>query len=174
MQLPDFARDSVGLGPSLTMGIGEIEELVRRCPRGDVVRLGPPGAQELVLYMNSQQEWSGHIERIYWSVSPVTLQGVVDQVRTALTVLVSEINAHTPKGIDTPTAEVATNAITFAVSGKRNVIHVTSAQGGSTIAMPATTPDKVHWLRIVGAIILGLVAIAAAVFGLMQVQSWSF
>jgi hypothetical protein len=74
---------------------------------------------------------------------------------------------------DEPSADIASNALAVAMSGKGNRVTVTSPQGGSTVATPA--PDSLstwHWLRMAGAIILGLVAIA--VVGLMQVQDWSF
>jgi len=155
------------------MGIAEIERLAHHCAPGDVVRLGPPHAQELVLYMNSQQEWSGHIERIYWGVSPVALEGVVEQVGTALTVLVAEIHANVPDGTVTPSAEVATNAITFAVTGKRNKINLAAAQGGSMMTSTAAEEPR-RWARTAGAVLLGLVAIIGVIFTLMQVQGWTF
>ena len=75
------------------MGIGEIEQLARRCPDDDVVKLQPPGASELVGFMNARQNLSGHLQVLYWGVAPVTLDGVVEQVRTALTVMIAEIYA---------------------------------------------------------------------------------
>jgi capsular polysaccharide biosynthesis protein len=137
------------------------------------VKLGPPGSQELVMIMNSTEQWSGHIDRIYWAVSPVTLTGVVEQVRTALTVLVSEINANVPDGTATPPAEVANHAVQVAVSGKRNMINVVAALGESTVAAPSSEEEHPRrWLRIAGAVLLGLVAIVAMIFTLMQVQGW--
>jgi hypothetical protein len=174
MQLPDFAQDKINNDLPLWMSITEVERLASQCPPGDVVRLQPPLAQDLVVYMNSQQEWSGHIERIYWAVSPVALDGVVEQVRTALTVLVAEINANMPDGTVTPPAEVATNAVSFAVTGKRNKIDFAAPQGDSTITTPTPEPEPRRWLRIAGAILLGLVAIAGVIFALMQVQGWAF
>ena len=58
--------------------------------------------------MNAGAEWRGHIERMYWGVSPAVLEGVVDQVRTALINLVAEITAHMPEGVHTRSPEVAT------------------------------------------------------------------
>jgi hypothetical protein len=65
--------------------------------------------------MNAGGEWRGHIERMYWGVSPAVLEGVVDQVRAALINLVAEITAHMPEGVDTPSPEGATNAVNFLV-----------------------------------------------------------
>jgi hypothetical protein len=109
-------------------------------------------------------------------ISPVALDGVVEQVRTALTVLVAEIHAHVPEGTETPSADVASNALAVAVSGKRNTVTVTSPQGGSTVATAPASDSPEHLApaphRRGGH--PGLVGIAAVVFGLMQVQDWSF
>jgi AbiTii-like protein len=172
-QLPEVAQDKITNDLPLAMGIAEIERLARRCEPGDVVKLGPPLSQELVVLMNASGEWRGHIDRIYWAVSPTALEGVVDQVRTALTVLVAEIQANVPDGTVTPPAEVASNAINFAVTGKRNKIHVVAPQGGSTVTTAPEDEPRHRWKTVVT--ILGLaVAIVGAVFALMQAQGWSF
>ena len=174
MQLPDFARDHITNDVDLRMGIAEIDRLARECRRGDVVKLGPPGSQELVVIMNARQEWSGHIERIYSAVSPVALDGVVEQVRTTLATLVAEINANMPDSAVTPSAAVATNAVTVAVTGKRNQVSLAALQGDGAITTP--TPDKEprRWWQTAGAVLLGLFAIAGVIFALMQVQGWTF
>jgi hypothetical protein len=145
-QLPDFAQDKITNAVEMREGIAEIEEFARRTPPGEVVKPGPPLSQELVMIMNGTQQWSGHIERIYWAVAPVTLNGVVEQVRNALTVLVSEIQANVPDGAVTPSAEVATHGLHVAVSGKRNKINLTASQG-STITSSAPEEPR-RWLRI--------------------------
>lgn len=172
-ELPEVAQDKITNDLPLAMGIAEIERFARNCKPGDVVKLGPPGSQDLVVLMNASGQWRGHIERIYWAVSPVALQGVVEQVRTALTVLVAEIHANIPDGTITPPAEVASNAINFAVTGKRNKINVVAPQGGSTVTTTAPEEPR-RWLRMAGVVLIGLVTIAAAIFTLMQVQGWSF
>jgi hypothetical protein len=172
-ELPEFAQDKITNDLPLGMGIAEIERLARRCEPGDVVKLGPPLSQDLVVLMNASGQWRCHIERIYWAVSPTALEGVVDQVRTALTVLVAEIQANVPDGTVTPSAEVASNAINFAVTGKRNKISVVAPQGGSTVTTPESDQPR-RWLRIAGAVLIGLVTIAGVIFALMQAQGWSF
>ena len=77
LMLPDFAQDTVTNDVPLVHGIAEIEQLARRCPPGEVVNMAPPGAAELVALMNMQQNLNGHVERLYWGVSPVALEGVV-------------------------------------------------------------------------------------------------
>jgi AbiTii len=174
IELPSFAQDAVTNIVRLRKGIAEIEGLAGECLLGDLVRIEPRGSQELVSYMNSQPKWSGRIERIYWSVSPAVLLAVVDQVRTTLTILVAEINATMPEGTTTPPAEVATNAVNVAVTGKRNKIKFLARQanGPSTTTSPDERPPR--WLRIAGVVLLGLVAIAGTIFALMQAQGWKF
>ncbi len=177
-ELPDFAQDKINNDLNLYMGIAEIEKLAREATGSDeAVKLQPPFAAELVHYMNMKQMATGRILQLYWAVAPVALEGVVDQVRTTLTVMMAEINANVPGGTETPPAEVATNAIHFAVTGKRNKINFTAPQAGSTVETtpPADEEGKPRrWIRVAAAVIVGLVTIAAAVLALMQVQGWAF
>ncbi|WP_122980475.1 hypothetical protein [Actinoplanes teichomyceticus] len=175
MNLPDFAQDRITDEIELRMGIGQIEKLAP-VQGADHVKLQPQGAADLAAFMNQTGAVKGHIERIYWSVAPVALAGVVDHVRTMLTVLVAEIRATAPTGAATPPAEVATNAIHFAVTGTRNKINFTAPQGTVVTSHPQAGEDDSPkpWLRIAGAVLVGLVTIAAGVFALMQVQGWKF
>ena len=75
--------------------------------------------------------------------------------------------------MDDITSEVATNAIHFAVTGKRNKVMFTGAQGGGSV-LPRELDDERAWWKTAGAVILGIIAIAGTVFGLMQVQGWHF
>jgi hypothetical protein len=88
--------------------------------------------------------------------------------------MVAEIHANVPEGTDIPSAEVATNAIAFAVGGKRNVVNFAAPQGGSTVATEAPPPQQQHWGRVVWGVIAALLVIAGTLFALMQVQDWSF
>ena len=178
-ELPEIARDKITNDLDLRHGIGEIEQMARRCEPGDAVKLSPPLSQEVVVIMNRQEHLNGHVHSLYWGVSPVTLDGVVEQVRTTLTVMVAEIRDTMPDEAEIPSAEVATNAITFAITGKRNKVNFTAGQGKAKV--PAPAPEEEHprrWVRIVGVVIasiLGiLLAFAGAVFALMQAQGWRF
>ncbi len=79
-----FARDVITNDVNLHQNCDKIEAMVRHCEPGDVVKLSPPDSQGLVTLMNAGGKWRGHIERMYWGVSPAVLEGVVNQVRTAL------------------------------------------------------------------------------------------
>jgi hypothetical protein len=106
--LPDFVRERVGNEVPLTNGIAEIEKLARRHSSDKSFKLEFPMAADIVLIMNGEttesgaNKWQGRIHSIYWDVSTAALEGVVDHVRTALTVLVAEITAAMPEGVDTP------------------------------------------------------------------------
>jgi AbiTii len=176
MDIPDFAQHVVNNDLDLRMGIGEIERLAPGEALGDVVRLQPPHAQDLVKFMNAQGNWSGTIERIYWSLAPVAFQGVVEQVRTTLAILVAEIRAHTGDDGQTPDAETATNAINVAVSGRRNKVNVTSAHGAAKLtASPPSSEDRgLNWWTVLLAVLGVLIAMGGGLFALMQAQGWSF
>jgi hypothetical protein len=172
-ELPEFARDKITNDVPLVRGIGEIEGLLRSSKPGGSVKLGPPDSQDVVMLMNASGQWNGHIERIYWAVSPTALEGVVDQVRTRLTVLVSEIQANVPDGTVMPSSDVVTHAWNVAVSGKRNKINLVAPQGGSTVT---TAPEEGsrRWVKVVGGVLIGVATIIGAFFALMQAQGWSF
>jgi AbiTii len=119
LDLPEYVRGDISNDAELRMGIAEIEQLVRSCPPGESVKVTPPGGQEVVFEANARSDRTGVMGALYWGVSPAVLGGVVDQVRTTLTTTVAEINANTPESTVIPSAEVATNALSFAVSGKQ-------------------------------------------------------
>jgi hypothetical protein len=170
--LPEFAREAITEELSLRMGIAEVEQLAARAKPGEPVRLQPPEASTVALYWNAHPTSNGIIERIYWSVSPTALQGIVGQVRTTLTVMVAEINATQRDG--EVTSETATNAILLAVSGKRNTINLANAQGESTATVNGGGDSNLNWWTITFSVLGVLVAVAAGVFALMQAQGWRF
>lgn len=172
LELPDFARDDFTEEVSLRAGIGELEQVAARATPGEPIRLQPGGGAELAMYMNGQGNTSGHIERIYWAVSATAIQGVVDNVRTTLAVMVAEINATQPDG--DLTSDTATNAVHLAVSGKRPVINLANAQSGSTASVATPGDGGINWWTVTLTILGVLVAIAAGVFALMQAQGWKF
>jgi hypothetical protein len=178
MELPDFAREKITNDVVLYQSVDELEGMARRCKSGEVVKLGPHLSQELVTYMNAQGSWSGRIERLYWGVSPATIEGVVGHVRTALINLVAEITDNMPEGAETPPAEVATNAVSFLVTGERHKINFSAPQAATASTALAPPPGEKeeprHWLKTSVGVILGIVAIVGLLFALMQAQGWQF
>jgi hypothetical protein len=170
--LPDPARGHIKEQVELRDGIGQIEDLAKRSE----IKLGLPGGGDLARLMNAESSNPyQHIDRLYWSVSPIAVRGVVDQVRNALVKLVAEIRATTPAGQELPSEEVATQAMHFVISGKRAKVSVSAAQAsGSDTRATVTAPSESEsgfwttWRRI-GAAVVGVATIAAAVFAAIQV-----
>lgn len=171
--LPDFAREHVTEELHLVQGVGMLEALIRNA-RGNSIELGPYMSADLVKYMNHvNQNPYQHIERLYWSVSTSSVSGVLDRIRTSLTSLVAELRHGMGDVAAFPSAEVATNAVQFVVTGKRNRVTVNSAQAGGhgtseITERPAEAPPGWRrWARIGGGLV-GVAGVVAAVFAVLQ------
>jgi AbiTii-like protein len=172
-ELPDFARDSYSAEVELRGSVGELEAALRESDEG-IVRMSLPGGAEMAHYINLHNS-AQRIDRFYWGVSTTAIYGVLDQIRTALTVLVAELRDGMPDGAELPSPEVATNAAQFIISGKRNRVVVNNAQassdGTSTIGggqdQEPDSPGWKRWARI-GAAVVGAAGIIAAVFAVLQ------
>jgi hypothetical protein len=46
------------------MGVAQVEKFARQCPPGEVVKLSPPHAPELVVIMNAKMDLNGHVMRL--------------------------------------------------------------------------------------------------------------
>ena len=106
--LPDFARDSLGDGIRFGKSVGQIESLIAGQP-GDSVRIAPPMAAELAVFMS--QNSHRQVLRLYWTVDPSALEGILDQVRTRLVQLVGELRAAMPHGQKDPTPDQVAQAV---------------------------------------------------------------
>jgi hypothetical protein len=154
-------------------GIGEIEALSRK----NEIHLQPAMASSLAAYMNENSENPfQHIMAIYWSVSPAALRGLLDHVRTALTKLVAELRAEVPAGDEVPAA-AADHAVQYVISGKRPRVNITTAQASGPNAVATSAGNDVVkesseglsvWRKL-GAGLVGLATIAAAVFAGIQI-----
>lgn len=173
MALPDFAREHISNDLPLTQGVGELENLAKQ----PEIKLAPPGASDLSLYMNSQGNTGpyGHINSIYWQVSPSAIKGVLDQIRTSLTQLVAELRANMPTDEVIPSADEASQAVHVIVSGKRSKVRVTTAQASGEGAKADASADEgadesVFWTRWrkIGAFAVGLATIAGAAFAAIE------
>lgn len=177
LALPDFAREHITERVELPFGVGELESLVRNSAKGEVIKLSPPMAADLVYYMNSEAENQfQQITALYWAVSPSTLQGVLDKIRTKLAELVAELNATLPAEQEQPDAAQAAAAVHFVVTGKRSNITVTSAQstgsGNSTVTQSSSAPtssDPPWWTlgRKIGAFVVGCAVIVGTVIAVL-------
>ena len=175
--LPDFARDHITNEVPLARGVGELEALLRNADRdGETfVRLQPPGAADLVTFMNRQQ--GGGIERIYWSVSTAQIAGTLDLIRTTLVRLASEMRSTRPAGATVPSREAAAEAVSVVLHGcKRNIVNINTAQaqdGGNatvTIAPPAESKES-GWSKAATVwTVIGVVV--AVVSGYFTYRQW--
>ncbi|WP_315092789.1 hypothetical protein [uncultured Cellulomonas sp.] len=176
-RLPDFARDHVTNELDLRMSISEIEHLAKVTPRGDVVRLAPPGADDLVVYMNDMGNWNGHVERIYWAASPVVFIGIVEGVRTSLVSLTAQMELIKAPDAIVPSSEATSDSVSVVIYGDRSKIKnltINNADRGSSITNTgagASPPSPYRRWAVIGG---GLLAVVTAVFTLMQVQGWAF
>jgi hypothetical protein len=171
--LPKVVRERIKEKVELLEGIGQIEDLAKRSE----IKIGLPAGADLVRLMN-HEIGSPHqrIDRIYWSVSPVAVRGVVDHVRNALVKLVAEIRASTPSGQDLPSGAAADQAMNFVITGRRARVNVTASQASgpgssaATSVAPTPEPERGFWTtwRKIGAAIAGIAGIAGAVFGGIQ------
>lgn len=166
-ELPEFAQDDVSEWVELTQGVSEIEALARHNEGGDkTVKLSLPGARELARVMERDAGSGIHIDALYWRVSKVALEGVVDQIRTRLTELMAELRSLTPTTQDLPNAEQATAAYKIVVRGvnARVVINSLHAGDGSNNVLNASSEQERSsgfWTtgRRIGAAAVGLATI---------------
>lgn len=175
--LPDFARDDLKSEVQFRQGAGEIEALIKGGEREGAVRISPPMMAELVQFMNVELRSQGsHVERIFWAVSVGALKGVTDQIRTALTQLVAEVRAATPRGRAVPTTEAVDHAMQVVVHGRRARVNVSAAQasGEAVATVGSVSPDKPteseFWTvgRRIGAFIVGASSVALMIFAAIR------
>ena len=173
--LPDFAQAHISNEVSLRMSISELEHLAKETPRGNVVRLAPPGADDLVSFMNRESNASGYIERLYWSVSPVVLVRALEGVRTTLVSLTAQMEAVTPPAAILPSPEGTAASVALAVYGDRSKIkNVTIYNSGADLQVATDVGEQRPWWRQWWAIAGFLAGLAGAGLALMQVQGWRF
>ena len=61
----------------------------------DIIRLSPSRGADIAAIMNQESDRPDqYVERIYWTVSPAAVRGVLDHIRTALVKLVAELRSH--------------------------------------------------------------------------------
>ena len=152
--LPDFAAEHISETVELRGGAGLLEALVSQ---GDAsgegaVKLSLPAGAELVAYMNQQNnEPFQQILEVYWGVSTVAIRGVLDQIRTSVVEIISELRAGMPDEGGTPSPELADQAVNVVLhGGKRHQVTVTTAkaeEGSSVSVSPANQGPESRWSK---------------------------
>lgn len=174
MELPDFARDDITEIVPLSIGVREIQSMVDQHQKDRVVKLQPPGSADLVTYINGTSKLNGHITALYWSVSTIALEGVLDQVRTRLAELIAELRSGTPRGQALPSPTQAANAVNLVINGRGNRVSIAQAAHGSTVSAASEEATPRFWTRarLIGAGIVGLATIAGTVVAVAQSPFW--
>ena len=127
--LPEFARENIGEQVPLVHSVGELEAMLTRAEGdGGSVKLTLPMGQDLLTLMNheSNEPWQ-QLTAIYWALSAPAIAGVLDRVRTNLVELVAEMRAGMPESAETPSAEVADQAMNVVIHGSGHRVNFTTA-----------------------------------------------
>lgn len=176
-ELPDFVQENVEERVELRDGVGAIEAMVQRAEAsGEAVKFSLPMGGDIARIMSSGMNGQ-RVLSVYWAVAPMAIRGVLDQIRTALTLLVSEIRANTPADADLPSAAAANQAVQLVVTGKRHTISVNTAHAdgeGATASVavaPSADEDKPFWTRSrrIGAFVVGTATIIGAGAGVIAI-----
>lgn len=130
-RIPDFARDVVSERLELRYGVGSLEALLQQTD----IKLQPPGASDLVRYMNAED--GTMIMALYWGISHAAIHGALDQIRTALTRLVVELKGRLGDDGDVPDAAAASQAVNVVINGQGSSVQITTAQAAG--ANPTAT-----------------------------------
>jgi hypothetical protein len=177
-QLPEFAREAIKDEAPIPYGIAELEKLAAST---ETLQLQHPAMPDIVHYMNGQAGYGTAIHSMYWKVSPTSIHGILDTIRTNLVALVAEMRAAGT--VDVPTAEAANQAVQVVIhSAKRSAITVNTNQAtgpthdAQTIAQqsPSEAASSIPaWVRGPWAFAVGAAGIAAAVAGVAVWTGWN-
>ena len=123
-------------------GIGELEAIANSGEQEH--RLSPGWASLLIAWLNKvNAHHNSHVAAAYWTVSNMSIQGLLVRVRTALAELVAELVSLTPEGQAVPDKGAADAAVHLVVTGNRNTINYIPQQatdGGTNTA--TVTSDR--------------------------------
>ena len=177
LDLPDFTREYFSGGLHLTMGVAELELLAIK---GEIATLQTPPMQDLASIMNRTGKYSVTLERVYYSLSPVTVAGVLSSIRTNLVALVSEIRGTggvTANG--TPTAAAANHAVQVVLKGRARATINTAIGEGASVTNTSVEQEANDssgapgWIRKPWVIAVGLTTILSGVAALAQWAGWN-
>lgn len=108
LQLPAFTHGRISEDIGIYFGVGQLENMIARATHGVATRLSLHGAAEIRALMAASEPYRSRniiIDALYWAVSPLVLQDIVDQLRTRLTQFVAELRSTMPSGEHRPTQE---------------------------------------------------------------------
>jgi hypothetical protein len=175
--LPDFVQEKVQERVELRDGAGAIEALVQRAEgSGEAVKFSLPMSGDIARLMSVDMDGQ-QILSIYWAVAPAAVRGVLDQIRTALTLLVAELRANMPADKQVPSPAAANQAVQLVVTGKRHNISVNTAQAegvasSATVTVPEQEEaDSPFWTRTrrLAVFVVGAATIVGAVAAVIAI-----
>ncbi|MGD9525451.1 MAG: hypothetical protein AB7L91_17515 [Dehalococcoidia bacterium] len=183
--LPEIVQQA-GIGDEVRLGnpIAELEGIARRDE--PFIKLAPPNPDMIRKFMNhgyATRDMPVQVHAVYWSVSRVSFEGVVDGARTALVELVAELERTLPADQQTPTKEQADQAVNFVNTGERATIIFNNSQAsgsGTSTASLTRAADKAaeSWFRRwrKRGILVGAFTVVGGVAGALQwlqIAPWS-
>jgi hypothetical protein len=181
-ELPDPVNEHIDETVPLNGGVAEIEAMIERAKREEhgEIKLTLPKGQDIVRLMNYEIQQRGErydrVTAVYWSISHIGLEGVLDQIRTRLVELVAEMRAAMPDEADVPTSIAADNAVSVVIHGGKPRVSVTSAQasgdGSHSVTAGAASEGAGFWKRL-GGFIVGAAAILGTLIALASWQNWN-
>ncbi len=175
--LPDFVQEQVQERVELRDGAGAIEALVQRAEAsGEAVKLSLPMGGDIARIMSADLRGQ-QILSIYWAVAPAAVRGVLDQIRTALALLVAELRAGMPSDEQVPSAAAANRAVQVVVSGKRHNVSVNTGHADGAASSTKVTVGEEEgagspfWTRSrrIGAFLVGVATIVGAVAAVLAI-----
>lgn len=164
-ELPDFARDAYSEGVAVTFGTAELQRLASQ---STPIELQAPGMDDLAYFMNRSSDYNVSIERMYFSVAPVAIHGILDTIRTNLVSLVAEIRSAGVLTNGVPTSDVADRAYNVVIKGRAraNIAIGEGATANMSLAEGESERRRLPtWLSAPWALAVGLTTILGGVAG---------
>jgi hypothetical protein len=133
-ELPGFVREHINEDVHLNQSIDTLEGLVRDYQgRNERVHLGIPGGDIWLDIWNENNGGNARALRMYWSLDPVVIRGVLGRVRTALAEFIAELRSEVGDSDQLPSAEqtdeALRTAVPSAVINNSNVTIMTTKEG---------------------------------------------
>lgn len=179
--LPDFAEEAYRDGVKMPMGVAELEKLAVKAKPID---LQPSTMVDLVHFMNHSGDYNVAFERVYFSVDPTAVHGILDKIRTNLAAMVAELRAAGVGSDDIPTSQAADQAVNVIIKKARRspiTINNAVASGPGAVASadqqtsPPTQGESPGWIRALRGswvVLVGLAGIFGAYAAVAAGTGW--
>ncbi len=165
--LPDFARDTMTSKVNLPYSIPQLRDMAQSAERKDEpIKLTHPGAADLVSYMNRSGDYQVIIQRLYWQVPSVLVNGLVERVRTDILRLVSEMRSGRDSGQKAPSPELGSQAFNVVQRGDANSTAVKDTQNsGPNPSDKSPARRRIELIAWIATIISTVVGLLWRIFG---------